>query len=403
MTRRSTSPVAAALAILLAFAAPALAAATRIPLPPPPGSSPNLGPLPGDDPLENDHIPGPVRNTEVVHVGVGPSGSVVSVVGDQTLVMNGAGDFAFHVPGPALRVEAPPDQQTQPGLRRGAVLWQGFNSGEKTLVSRVTLNPKQDIFRTLPIRVAITVRRDDSPATLPGAGTFDVAVRLINNTAKPALLYEQTPDRASLAILLDVLHSALMQGRRPYAGRDGIPDALPATDAGTKRTEQIEIPVLVDGSILFRGRGIRGEPVRVHAMTGAGSPVATVHARVSAERLSSIQISLSARPSPPAAGVLQPARTSWRDEVADANTLQLRALGVRAQRVMWQVSMLADFDAYLGNPGKGASQTKYLYESAAPTVSSVGERERVRPLGIALTLVAAMLVAGNGTVLWRRS
>src|SRR5439155_26814536 len=80
--------------------------------------------LPTDSSVEVSHAPGSVSDEEVVRVALDPSGAVASVVVDQVLALNGLGDFALEIPGPATNVTAPPDESPQPGLRGGNVIWQ---------------------------------------------------------------------------------------------------------------------------------------------------------------------------------------------------------------------------------------------------------------------------------------
>jgi hypothetical protein len=100
---------------------------------------------------------------------------------------------------------------------------------------------------------------------------------------------------------------------------------------------------------------------------------------------------------------LRPPPEGWTAAVQRASDGELVDLLKRSQIVMWQAVMLADFDAYLGNPRPGASRTAYKYESVAVPARRTSAADRVRPLGIALTLVATALLAANGLVLWRRS
>src|SRR3954463_11742125 len=94
---RSPSPAARSSALALA-AALVLVPAAVIPLPSPsqrpdvlPSPTQLLGP---DRPNEIiNKAPGPISDTEHVHVGLDPSGKAVSVSVDQRLILSGVGDF----------------------------------------------------------------------------------------------------------------------------------------------------------------------------------------------------------------------------------------------------------------------------------------------------------------------
>lgn len=189
-----------------------------------------LGP---DRPNETlSHAPGPVDNHEVVHVGVGPDGTVRSVVVDQRLTVHGVGDFELVLPGPALDVTAPASASPQPGLRRGAVVWQGFSPGTKELVARVTLDPR--------------IERSKLPFRITSQG------RVVNATALPVALADGVADGAALGDLAARLRTDLAAGRAPIAGVDGIPTALPARSPVTTTTRQVAVNLQQSGDVRTR-------------------------------------------------------------------------------------------------------------------------------------------------------
>src|SRR6266496_6216393 len=76
-------------------------------------------------------LPGPVDDREQVSVGLALDGSITKVRVAQRLTITGVGDFSFKVPGPARDVRSLPESASTPGLRKGALLWQGFAAGRK--------------------------------------------------------------------------------------------------------------------------------------------------------------------------------------------------------------------------------------------------------------------------------
>jgi hypothetical protein len=135
-------------------------------------------------------------------------------------------------------------------------------------------------------------------------------------------------------------------------------------------------------------------------------PSGTVVLRLSGEavKLGAPRIELSAHPVMPEATELDAPGGSWSRVLKGASGQERRAVVALAQRTMWQTLRLPEFEAYLGNPGKGASSTRYEYVSARPTARRTTPREEGLKTGaLLLTLLAAALVIRNAAVLWARS
>jgi hypothetical protein len=99
-----------------------------------------------------------VTNEQEVLVDVTPEGRVVRVRVRQRLTLSGVGDYFFQVPAPVTDVRALPESQGEPGLRRGAVLWQGFSPGERLLAAELELDPRLAA-RALPLALRRESRR----------------------------------------------------------------------------------------------------------------------------------------------------------------------------------------------------------------------------------------------------
>ncbi len=401
--------------MVIVAAAPVWGAVVRIPLPTRPAPIAPPGGLPGKDPLEVDHLPkgGRMSDVEVVRVGLAADGSVDSVVVDQTLTMTGTGDYAFHLPGPALDVTAPPEDATRPGLRRGAVLWQGFSSGKRVLRSTVTLDHRNDIFRRLPVAVAVAVNKDGRATRLPTAGPVRAQIDLTNATAAPVVVYDADPDRTELADLLNDMHNDLAHGRRPLAGRGRIPAAIAGDGRLTHSSVEVIVPIALTATIGFRGEGVsvtrvvggrraEGNELRVEAPSLGEVPL-SVNATVSAKRLTEIRIEMRAHAILPSArAVASPNTRGWRVTLGKATPAEARRYLALAQVVLWRVLRFADLQAYLGNPAREPSRTEYVFTSVPLRAAPAAPAGRgVRSGGVALAAVAFLLIVGNAVAIWR--
>src|SRR4051794_3012933 len=126
----------------------------------------NLGLRP--DRLRTSVVPGPVRNSEDIRVGLGPSGAPASVTDQQRLVIRGAGNYIVRELGPA-REAVGLGGTVPPVLQLGTVIWQGFSPGRRALTARLTLDPGIEAAR-LPMSVALGFRSSDGERLPLGPG-----------------------------------------------------------------------------------------------------------------------------------------------------------------------------------------------------------------------------------------
>ena len=176
--RRGTRAVSAALVVGAAACASAATATASTPIllpsvrttltPGPPLTSPATG-------AETVYPPG-MTSDEQVHVGIDDTGKPVSVDAVQRLDLSHLGDYSFIVPGPITDVQEAPGSDSEPGLRRGAVIWAGFSPGHKTLASRVTLQ-RSVVAPLLPLRV--TLNRVGSTLLVRGQNTSSARAPLL--------------------------------------------------------------------------------------------------------------------------------------------------------------------------------------------------------------------------------
>lgn len=284
-----------------------------------------------------------MTDEEVVRVGLAPNGAVQSVVVDQTLTIDGLGDFELKVLGPVQEVDAPPEQSPQPGLRRTTVLWSGFSPGRKVLRSTLTMDATAESVR-LPIAVT----------------AVNGSVTLRNQTTLPAAI-DVGP--AEVRSLVNTVRSRLAAGQDPF---DGLPPTIPAT--GPVAEERLFITV----------------PVRVVGTVGT-TPVDVVVADAPVSLAASGEVRLRATAATP---TLAP----------DAG---LRELHV----ALTQAARKADLDVFIGVTAPGPSSTVYEYGPAAapPPPPPPPEDLEPNPVAIALALAAALASAVLARAVWLRS
>jgi hypothetical protein len=148
--------LALAVAVAAAAAAPAASAeqapvllpSVRAPLTPGP-------PLAGSTTATAETlVPQGTTSNERVHVGIDATGKPVAVSVVQRLRLNRLGDYTFAVPGPIADVEGAAGTESEPGLRKDAIVWAGFSSGHRTLGARAKLRVAA-ASRSLPLRVDV--------------------------------------------------------------------------------------------------------------------------------------------------------------------------------------------------------------------------------------------------------
>lgn len=366
-------------------------------------------------------LPGPVADAERVRVGFDLDGSPVEVVDDQRLDLSGVGDFEFKIPGPASDVAALPGSESEPGLRRGSVLWQGFCSGTKSLGARLDLIPGQEEVR-LPIRVTLKMTVDGKPVEpgRPVSGELRLRLSVANNSVFPIQVVDGAVEPARGAAVLDAIRDDLRAGRRPAPGAGRVPGSIEVSGA-TFRTAQLEAPARVSGSIDLRARAVdverasgtdgvpRGGTVAFDTMLGGGRPLrhaVELTARVRGLRLPAIGLSVEpALPSPES--LSPPTGSTWERGVrTDPAAFDGRRMAALILDTMWRTARLRQYDAYLGNPDPtGPAHTTYRFElappppaTAPPPAPASGGR-----LGTAAAAAVALLLVLGAVVAWSRS
>jgi hypothetical protein len=306
-----------------------------------------------------------MSSDQKVLVGVDATGKPVSLQVVQRLQLPKLGDYSFTVPGPISDVEVAPGSDSQPGLRRDAILWAGFSAGNKTLAARATLRPAEAESR-LPLRVS--VERDGDTLIVRGE---NVAVARAPVLVGPLSLREAV--------------RALRQTRKYLDLGVAAPD-LYATVRQTplSQSERIVAPLDVQGQVgkqrfhylLGDGRPLQFERRVEHAPRGA--KVRLVVTPVPPKRL------LSTRP----------------------NDVE-QALGLVA-RARLTVARELQYHNFLANPNPtGRSTATYIYEtakrSAAPQPATPADAGGNSSWPAFLVVALGVVGAGSLVVLWAHS
>jgi hypothetical protein len=315
----------------------------------------------------------PIPSSERVLVGIDRNGTPVSIDVVQHLVVVRTGDYTFAVVGPVEDVVRAPGSESDPGLRRDAVLWAGFSPGRRVLAARVTL----DVDRArafLPLHVTVT-----------RTGGRDV-MRLRNVTAIRVPAFEADADAAGVARALD-------ETRATARGDGPIRDAF--VDVRGVRTTLVTsaAPLRVTGR--FGSKPIStllgdGRPLQFEVSLPAGARVPPVQLRV--------------EPVPPARGLTPPNGRTW----TSAKGLPGRALLARAVATRLEFARARQYDQFLAVPDQAAAaRAVYEYRTAArttatPPAASPSDEGTSTAVKVAVALVAMALLAG-GVVWWAHS
>jgi hypothetical protein len=345
---------AAVVAALVALVAPAAAAGRTALLPSP--TTPLDTKLPvgasatGTPPLLPTNAR--VSNRQVVFVDVLRDGTIVGVRVRQVLTLRGTGDFFFQVPAPAKDARAAPGSEGEPGLRQGAVLWQGFANRRRVLAADIELDPAA-VAAVLPLRLelldGVLVLRN---ATAVRARGFSAAARPPQLRRVLARIPHHPEEQPTVTIT------------GPVVGRSVVVDA-PLRVVGS-----------VDGERFVRVLGgPRSATARIPAREGSKVRVAAQPVRLLPET--------------------RPPRSASGSELV-----------FLATKALLRLARTFQYNSFLAGPGVGAPpRTTYVYRTVTPKPS-------VQPptsdddwsLVLGLLLAAGAVVASGGLVVaWAHS
>lgn len=311
----------------------------------------------------------PLSSDERVLVAVDRRGRPVGIRVVQRLVVLGKGDYALAVPAPAIDVVAGRGSESQPGLRRGAIVWMGFSPRRRTLVADARLRV-EDAAPFLPVHVSVNA-----------------------TAARTTLVVENTTGVRTYAYSADVdLREARATLRRIRAavrrGSDVPSSSLTARDTPKVTTVRAFAPLRVDGELRTR-RG--GAPKRFSAVLGDGG--ATRLRLVIPGRLE--LLTLRARPVAP------------RRLLASGDRSTGRQLFARAFAALRTLALARQYRQFLLNPDPtGRSDTIYVFSTrivTPPAAVAPGSGSGSNPLWLVLATGLALLTAGGLVVLWAHS
>lgn len=363
-------------------------------------------------------LPGPVTDQEVVVVRSDPSGEPLTVRVDQRLMLRGLGDYFFRIPGPATRVEALPDSESSPGIRKGSILWQGFSPRHKLLAARALLVPEQEKAR-LPFKVTFEATVGGELFKADGSQSGAVRARIVieNVTTIPINLATAEVGRAPLAGALDAAFSALKRGERPIPGESGVPKLLVSAKKPDFALDQIQTAFDIDLSLKWPnvddlrstfGR-VHGDEIRDEgiAIGGGGRSRIVLNVEGEARNADLPMLEVTGTPDAPPASTVRPpsGARSWAavPEAQVSNDRMFRLL----MQTMWRTALLVNYDAYLGNPdAKGASSTVYRYVLATPqelVTAPAPEVPKADPLTVGLAWVGLVLLIAAAVGAWSLS
>lgn len=354
MSLRLGAGTACVASLLLCASSAAAAAPTPILVPSPTTSLTAQPPLGAPDARLPGRFPrGRVAARTRVVVELDTRGVPTAVSAVQRLTIQGVGDYFFAIPAPVRDVLPGPGTQSEPGLRTGIVLWQGFSGGKRILSARLVLEPAQ-VAPFSPMRVRLS--RVGSLVTLELTNATTVRLSSFTAVAAPG------ESRRYLAALTRFA--------------EGGPAPNPYVNAKNVRKVQrtIVVPLRVTGVLMFPS----GRRVRLDLALGAGRRTM----RFGKASTGLPKVALVARLI--GFGSEAPARPMF-DDVMEKSL---------------RLARMRQYDAFVANPDPaGSSRTKYVFRTVAPRIALTPPKPRrdsgfpFATLAIALGL-GALLAAG---------
>jgi hypothetical protein len=391
---RRVLPVAAAAALLAPAAA--LADVQQVLLP---GPTPYPTPSP---PLVTGGAPPWATLTFRIHAGtdqrvrsgVDDHGRVVSVRALQRLQLTGTGDYLMVVSAPVLDVRMAPGSQSEPGQRRGQILWSGFSSGRRLLASDATLRPGA-VRPNLPLR--LEARREGD--------RYELAVTNTTTTAEVA--FKGTGLPKELAALLDRTRRDSLANRRLRPAYVTINGAI----SQRPRKARISAPLRVEGRLRFpsapstvSGGTLDGRTVRFSFVLGDRQPLTR---RIEVSGGGEPKLHLEARPDAVVRGLTPPGDARTWSAAAARSPLRADALLERLIDTRMELVRSDQFQGFLANPDPlGRDRTVYVYETAAAphaVAASTSSSSGGGPLMVLLAVGGAVAAAGAALITWAHS
>jgi hypothetical protein len=293
-----------------------------------------------------------IASDTVVRVTIDKSGRPFAVTATQRLHVSVQGDYFFIIGAPATGVVATGDSTSVPGLRTNAIVWAGFDPGERVLGSRATLDPAIAA-PSLPLRVEIA----NGHVTLVNVTSVSVGTYTADAELPPLLRYWR-------------LLTRLVPRDEPVPTGSALVTSQPRALRLT-----VTAPLLVSGTV----GGRRVEAVLEHRLVVPATG----------------RVRLTVRPATPT-DLLR----------ADVAGFSGRALLEHVSRTVLTLARVRQYRSYLANPDPaGANHTRYVYASGAPIAAPpVAAAPAGHGWERSAAIAAALLVlAGAGLAVWARS
>jgi hypothetical protein len=389
--------IAVAAGALIAPAA-ALADVQQVLLPGPtpyPTPSPPLQTV-GAPPWANLTFKIHVRTDQRTTVGVDGEGRVVSVKALQRLHLTGTGDYLIVVSAPVLNVSAAPGSQSEPGQRRGQILWSGFSSKRRLLAVNATLRPGA-ASRYLPLR--LQARRDGE--------NYELTLTNVTRTSEVAFQGRGRPKE--LAALLDRTRRDSLAHRRLRPAYVTIQGLI------SRRAQKAHIaaPLRVEGELSFpaapsevtNARPGANNTVRFAFVLGDEQPLTQ---RIEVKGGGEPTLRLRARPASVVRGLTPPGGAPTWSAAVKRRSLDPEALLRRLIDTRMELVRADQYQRFLANPDQlGRDSTDYVYATvaAAPRAAG-GSSDDGGGNGALMALLAVggtVLAAGAALVAWAHS
>jgi hypothetical protein len=319
-------------------------------------------------------FPGRLTSNQVVRVSIDSTGRPFRVVDVNRIIVARKGDYSFGIAAPAEDVRAEPSSASEPGLRTGAVLWQGFSPGRRVLAAEITLRPAAAV-AGLPLRVEISGSK----------------VRLVNTTSASAAATDAAIPAGEIAKALDGTRASLQ------TGAPSAPTVLNAVGPVRRVHVVARVPLRVRGIARFGG----GSPRPVDTVVGK-NPV-TVSGAGELKRLE-----LSVLVPEPAELLRPPGASTWVALARAGRFPRGRGATRLAVERLLATALVLQFQEFLANPDAGgASRSSYRYLLTERPQPAVAESARPPgghgwPVTLAVALGLAAALAG-ALVLWAHS
>ena len=325
---------------------------------------------------------------------VRPDGHVTAVAVLQRLVVGGRGDYSFAVPAPVDDVTAAAGSASEPGLREGAVLWQGFSAGGRLLAANLRLEPAAAA-AALPLRLE-----------LARSGPRRLRLSIVNETTTRIATFDAEAVPASLAAALDATRADLRAGRLPRARRFVIRPPIRRRDAVVGVPLRVRVAIDPPAGVRIVARSASGlAAAATRGVIPAGSralvelTLSEVTDRVPDVRVTAVPVAPLDRLEPRGA-------RSWEELLArDGSLVDPRRLLRGSIDTLLGLARARQYDRFVANPdAAGGSRATYVFrlaeQAAAPTAGAPANQGGGSHAVTIVILVVLLGALAGGVVAW---